>query len=128
MEYRTEQELKYYGSDYNKFLNKECSKEMTVINIDVAQYKRSKGILRLCESKHEGEKTKFCQKELLNLLAAIFKVLNKMYQNQKFQIFIVIANPPYDRAHIFNLITGKERWLNKQEFISFSNMEYDPTI
>ncbi len=71
MQYRTDDELKYYGSDYNKYLSS-LSREMTVINIDCLLYKRSKNIVRIVESKHIGEQMKRSQREILDLLAIVF--------------------------------------------------------
>jgi len=56
MTYRSEEEKIYFGSDLNKFVNENCSKEMTAINIDLLLYKRSKKHIRIIESKHKNEK------------------------------------------------------------------------
>ena len=129
--YRNTKEIKYYGSDYNKFLYTDCTKEMTVNNIDVIQYKdfyTGKKIVRICESKHENEGWGKNQKLVLKMLAKAFRILNRMsVMKTEFQIFLVRANPPYEIAKITNFITNKSCILNKQQLIAFSNLEYDPT-
>jgi hypothetical protein len=123
-EYRnTTEEMNYFGSDYNKFLNSECSKEMTVNNIDVIQYKRSKKILRIVESKHDKEKMKPSQEEVLKLLAVVFKWLNNLPSKHKFEIFIITGNYPYNNVYIRDLISGitylckdRERFKKFSEF------------
>ena len=78
--YRTVEEMSYYASDYNKWLGVECSKEMTVNNIDSIQYKRAKGIVRVTESKRPGEGKRNSQVELLKIMAGAFKILNSILQ------------------------------------------------
>ena len=95
MQYRTDKELNYYGSDYNKYLST-LSRKMTVINIDCLQYKRSKRILRIVESKHIGEKTKQSQREILHLLSIVLGYCNNIAKRLMFQLYIVTGNYPYD--------------------------------
>jgi len=113
-----ERKLKYFGSDLNEFAHTECSKQMTVINIDMLQYKRSKKILRIIESKHEREKTPASQLEALTVLAKVFKYINKIAKH-KFEAYIVKGNPPYDRTFVENLITGEKEILDRKELIEF---------
>jgi hypothetical protein len=137
-EYRnTIQELKYFGSDYNKFLNKECSKEMTVNNIDCIQYKRSKKILRIVESKHSKEGGKDTQSELLKIIGKVFRFLNlirnglsTIFNNEfiitKFEIFKVYSDYPFEKAIIYDYIKNKEYTINnKKDLISWSGFDYE---
>ena len=115
MSYRSDEEKIYFGSDLNKFVNENCSKEMTAINIDLLLYKRSKKHIRIIESKHENEKIPSSQKEVLDILStAIFK-------NHKFEVFIVMGDPTdYDNVKIINLTNGKTYHIkHKQDFIDW---------
>lgn len=68
MSYRSDEEKIYFGSDLNKFISENCSKEMTAINIDLLLYKRSKKHIRIIESKHENEKIPYSQNvKIINL-------------------------------------------------------------
>jgi len=100
---------RYYGSDLNKFIDENCTHEMTSINIDCIQYRRSKNKLRIIESKHTNERPmKKGQKELLQLLARIFKYLNKIQNKLSFEICIVRGNDPYQNIEVINLINNKK--------------------
>ena len=115
MSYRSDEEKTYFGSDLNKFVNENCSKEMTAINIDLLLYKRSKKHIRIIESKHENEKIPYSQKEVLDILStAILK-------DHKFEVFIVMGDPPdYENVKIINLVNGKSyRIKHKQDFIDW---------
>lgn len=104
----TKEELTYYGSDYNKFLNKECNHKMTVINLDCVQYKRSKGIFRIVESKHKNEGMASTQKEIFSILARIFRYLNSAPIGIKFELFEIRGNYPYDEVVIIDYLKGTE--------------------
>ena len=124
MDYRNnEKELKYYGSDYNKFIGKECPHTHTCNNIDVIQYKRSRRILRICESKHDHEHLPGTQLEILKLLARIFRYLNKIQKRYRFEIYIVTGNHPYKTVKIENMITGEGVTVNQLQLINFSGFE-----
>jgi len=115
MSYRNEEEKTRFGSDLNKFVNENCSKEMTAINIDLLLYKRSKKHIRIIESKHENEKIPNSQKEVLDILStAIFK-------DHKFEVFVVMGDPPdYENVKIVNLVNGKNYKIkHKQDFIDW---------
>ncbi len=119
-EYRNIKELNYFGSDLNKYINKECSKEMTTINIDCLQYKRTKKTLRIIESKHSNEKMKGTQKEALDVLAKYFRILNLEQDDIFFECYIVSADYPYEKARAHNLVTSETTVFNNQEdFKSF---------
>ena len=81
MSYRNSDELKYFGSDFNKFVHEKCTKKLTCINIDTLLFKRSKGIIRFCEYKHRSEKKPNSQREILGVLAGVFRFLNRYQKN-----------------------------------------------
>ncbi len=126
MDYRNEIEKNYYGSDYNKFLRECCRKNMTVINIDCLQWDYKKGILRIVESKHWGERTKKLQREVLNLLSVVLGYCNSVARRMKFQVYIVIGNPPYKKIRVENLITGITSILYNNDVKKFSELELSP--
>jgi len=141
-------DAKYFGSDYNKFLNKKCTKTMTCINIDTAVYKRAIVILRLCESKNENEKQPNTQKEIHNIFANMFKFFNehpelakeiiehRAYNMKKgkrlipkFELWYIIGNASnnYRRgATIINWITDEKIEMNAKEFKKFSEFKKAP--
>lgn len=106
--YRTIKEIKYFGSDFNKFLNK-LTKEMTVINIDCLQFKRSKNRLRIIEYKHSYENTPpRSQLEVLRILAKLLAVS----KFTKVEVCIVKGDPPFDEIEIEDLINHTRFKLN----------------
>jgi len=128
MEYRTNDEKKYYGSDYNKYLRKECRKNMTVINIDCAQLDWNKKILRIIESKHTTETIDrdSPQFKLLNLLAQVFNWANRIARQYKFQIYLVVGDYPYDEITVENLITSAFATFTGEDVKKFSELERSP--
>ena len=125
MQYRTDEELRYYGSDYNKYLS-QLSRKMTVINIDCLQYKRSKRLLRIVESKHLGEKTKQSQREVLHLLAIVLGYCNNIAKKLTFQLYVVTGNYPYEKLQVENLITGTKTTLSGDDVRRFSELDLSP--
>ena len=124
-QYRNEEELRRFGSDYNKYLNN-LSKEMTVINIDGLQYKRSEGILRIVESKHTNEVMKWPQREVLYLLSSVLSYCNSIAKHFTFQVYMVTGNPPYNEISVENLLTGIETKLTGDAVRKFSELEISP--
>ena len=115
-DYRTADELKYFGSDLNKWINKNCTKDMTVINIDVAQYKRGISIIRLIESKHENETMSDSQRELLEKLARLHDTL---------EVFTVRGNVPYLTVRITNMKTKEQKTVDAfqlKDFLEFKTI------
>jgi len=106
--YRTPEEARYYGSDLNKWVNKNCNKQMTAINIDLLMYKRSKRKMRIIESKHKYEEIPASQMELLRILAKWVKPLIDATKVLDFRVYIVTADPPYTEARIVDLSTDIE--------------------
>ena len=134
MDYRkTTTELKYYASDLNKYIGKECSRKMSVINIDLCIYKEKQNgnnILRIIESKHSNEDIPEQQLKILMILAELFKWVNKwIIKNTEFELFVITADPPYDCASIWNLINNEKfdlRNTNFKHFLEFKNFDHIP--
>lgn len=106
-------ELNYFGSDLNKFINEYCSKEMTAINIDLLIYKRSRNSLRIIESKHENENIPRSQMEVLKVLSGL------SLPGLQYGVYIIVGNFPYNTSTITNIATGEIRIVDNQELISF---------
>lgn len=125
MEYRTVDELRKYGSDYNKWLHYHCRPDMTVIDIDCVQWDYNKRILRLVESKHKDEITNRTshQFKLLRFLALMLRQLNKTINTYTFELYIVTGDYPYDTLIVENLITHTKQTLTGDEVKKFTNME-----
>lgn len=115
MEYRNEEEKVYFASDLNKFVNENCSKEMTAINIDLLLYKRSQKRIRIIESKHSSEKIPDSQKEVLTILSTA------AFRGYKYEVYMVMGDPPdYDSVKIIDLNNGKEYKIQcKQDFLDW---------
>ncbi len=127
MDYRTPDECRYYGSDLNKFIDKETSHEKTVNNIDCVIYKRSLRRLRLIESKHSAEGSPRTQDEVLSQLKWLLNLANEMSPDLICDIFKVWGNAPYeDGVKVNDLISGKTiRLYTKQDLIKWIDFERD---
>ena len=125
MNYRNSEEMNYFGADLNKYANENCSKQMTIINIDYLSYKRSKKIVRIVESKHSKEKIPSSQREVLEIFASIFKKLNKriVMFDYKFECYIVRGDYPYDLSQIEDLVSGTTFLLDNENFNKFLEFE-----
>ena len=134
MNYRnTTKELKYYASDLNKYIGKECDRNMSVINIDLCMYKekqKKNNILRIIESKHSNEDIPKQQLKILMILAELFKWVNKwIIKNTEFELFIITADPPYDYASIWDLINDEIfdlKNIDFKHFLEFKNFDHIP--
>lgn len=120
---------RYYGSDLNKFIDENCTHEMTAINIDCLLLKWSKKKLYILESKHSSERSmRKGQRSLLNFLAKILKNItacNLMeYIGWTFKAYIIIGDKPYDCLTVIDLIENKLfEVTGKDNVIKFLEME-----
>jgi hypothetical protein len=112
-----EQESAYYGSPLNKFIAKNCKRNMTVMNIDLITYDKNKKHIRIIESKHMHERIGIGQGRLLKLLRTLFKTIT----SYKVDVFIIRGNPPYDMVYLEDVISGKRKLINKEQLIDFLN-------
>ena len=128
MEYRNVEEKNYFGADLNKYVHENCTKEMTVINIDFLSYKRSKQIIRIIESKHSREKIPNSQREVLEIFASVFKKLNKriVMFDHTFECYIVRGDFPYDEVEVEDLVNDTKFKLDNENlkmFLEFKDYE-----
>ena len=125
MDYRNTEEKNYFGADLNKFANENCSKQMTIINIDFLGYKRAKKIVRIIESKHSKERMPSSQREVLEIFAKFFKKINQLIPMSKhtFECYIVRGDFPYDVVEIEDLVNKSTFAVNQENLIKFLNFE-----
>ena len=125
MDYRNTEEKNYFGADLNKFANENCSKQMTIINIDFLGYKRSKKIIRIIESKHSKERMPPSQREILEIFASIFKKLNKriVIFDYTFECYIHRGDYPYGVSEIEDLVNDTKFLLDNENLKKFIDYE-----
>lgn len=120
-------ECRYYGSELNKFIDKETDRKKTVNNIDCIIYKGNYyGVdrIRIIESKHSKEKGKQSQFKLLNVLSNILKIINSSEENICCELYVVTGDYPYDYIEIKDLLENENYIINNQDdFISWLNFE-----
>lgn len=112
-EFRTkEQELRYYGSDLNKFVASDCRKDMVVMNIDLIINDYKKGKLRIIESKHANEK--MGKGQYLTL-----KELSK----KGIDCYTIYGNEPYDLVEVYSFQADRSKLMNNEQLKQFLNNE-----
>jgi len=111
MEYRTDKDLKYYSSDLSKWIDENCTHEMTSINMDIVQYKRSLGLSRNIEYKHNNEGMKGGQEELL-----------RIFSKDK-PTYLIRGDYPFKEAKIKRISDGKTITVDDDELRMFLNFE-----
>jgi hypothetical protein len=102
---------RYFGSDLNKFIYENCTKQLTVNNIDLVMFKYKKGgkhVLRIIESKHTQErKMNDGQKNILGWFRDLFVLANSAdntFKNITFELYVVYADQPYDKLKVYDAI------------------------
>jgi len=124
--YRKIGELRYFGSDYNKFLNENCFNEMTVMNVDCLQFKREhpsgKKQLRLIEHKHFGEHLPSSQGEVLTHLAKLFQLLNTVQNEFECGVYIVRSDT-FEECVVEDCIEAKQVKLQKEDLVKFAEFK-----
>ncbi len=129
---KTENELKYFGSDFNKYLHS-LSKEMSVINIDTVQYKRSKKSLRLIEYKHLNEPDMdHEQHEIYHILDVFLhsKIENNLITkcsigNWKINVYTVRGDSPFKTIIVKNLTTNQMKTFIGEDVKKWCEFEID---
>lgn len=124
--YRDDDELRYFGSDLNKFIHYHCDKQMDTINIDCLQYKSSQTHLRIIEYKHSNEELSKRQKVLLPMLARFLK-FSSGRSRFPFTVYTVYSDPPdFNGARVVDMLTKKEVTLqNVKDVKKWLNFEID---
>jgi hypothetical protein len=118
---------RYFGSDLNKFIYKECLRTMIVNNIDLImwKYRNNKNhLLRVIESKHIFEKPLTNgQEKILRVLRQVFIIANRLIKGIDFEIYIVRGDQPYDEIEVYDLITYKSvKIVGKKNVIEWLEM------
>ncbi len=115
---------KYFGSILNRFAHENCTKHMTMNNIDLVQYKwpekdsGKKGKFRIIESKYPREQMHYTQRDVLNIFRDIFDYvtgMNEQFANLELEVFIVRGEPPYNKLIVHDLIKDDTFELLSQE-------------
>jgi len=101
---------RYYGSDLNKLVAKDCRKDMMVMNIDLIINDYNQNKLKIVESKHSREELGVGQHLLL-------KKLSQM----GIDTYVVYGDEPYEMSKVYSYKADREILMNKQELINFLN-------
>ena len=115
MEYRDDEDRKYYSSDLSKWIDKNCTHEMTSINLDILQYKRSCGRFRFIEYKHSNEGMKTGQSEVLSKISR--------WNIPELEVYIIYGDYPFDDVKIKRVKDNKVISVNNEQLIKFLNFE-----
>ena len=135
--YRRGEEVTYFGSDLNKWVDDFCTREMTHINIDGLSHKKSKKIVRIIESKHSDEGKRYgehgmpqSQWDVLCLLAEYFSKINKrtVMFHHTFECYIVRGDFPYEVVEVKDLVNNKDFTLDNENLKKFLDFEDYQTI
>ena len=101
---------KYYGSDLNKLVAKDCRKDMMVMNIDLIINDYNQNKLKIVESKHSREQLGHGQHLLLKKLAQM-----------GIDTYVVYGDAPYTNSRVYSYKTNREKIMNRAELINFLN-------
>jgi hypothetical protein len=118
----------YYGSDFNKFVDRDCSHEMTCINMDCLMIKVADHKVRVIESKHNKELTPVSQDTALSILDEVFRYSNGT--KYKGECYKVVGDYPYTNgAKIYRYRDDLSRNLHeKQSLMDWVNFKKDLEI
>lgn len=128
--YRSDSELKYYGSDLNKYISKldeqHCADNelgikhsLNISNIDcvIDKWVDFKRRIRFIESKHANEREmSSAQMRILNIIASSFKLANEVDDSTIREIFIVRGDPPYEEVFVRDLIKDEIVGMTQESF------------
>lgn len=105
-----------YHNNLSEYIHKNCSKEFSLIDADLIQWKSSKGVLRFIEYKHvsEGFHSKTGRK-VLEVMASAFNISN-LTSSTKMYVYLVRSDDLYKGAIVENLNTKKTKVMDEVEF------------
>ena len=128
--YRRGEEVTYFGSDLNKWVDDFCTREMTHINIDGLSHKKSKNIVRIIESKHSKEGMPQSQRDVLKLLAEYFSKIDKrtVMFHHTFECYVVRGDFPYEVVEVEDLVNDTKFTLDNENLKNFLDFEDYQTI
>lgn len=122
MDYRSDKDKNYFSSDLSKWINENCTKEMTSINLDIFQLKKSLKRCRVIESKHDNEGMKNGQESALGFLSNVFSMLT-IPGGWEIGVYVITGNYPYNNAVIKRLSDKKTVTVNSEQLRKFLNFE-----
>jgi hypothetical protein len=120
---KTKKDYTYYNSDLNKYIGEELPRIMTTINIDLAQFKKSKNILRVAEYKHKNEDIGYQQEQVLIELSKAFDFLNKNNYPIKFECNLIKGDYPFNELSITDYITNTNYEIKDNDVKKFLTLE-----
>jgi len=111
----------YYGSELNKFIDENCTRQMTCINIDCLLLKNDQKKVRFIEFKHSNEHFPLSQFRALKILHLI---TSQSLSGWDSRVFVVRGNYPFDDgAKICSLSDLKAILLTREDLIKWLNFE-----
>jgi hypothetical protein len=118
--------LKYFASDFNKFLHS-LSKEMTVMNIDTIIFKKSKKNLKIIEYKHSKEEVSDEEYRVYDLFRLFLCQNNSSVYDYKIGVYIVRGESPFDTIHVtkLSLPFNETKIFNGDEIKKWCEFEID---
>ena len=108
--------FKYYKGDLLPLINTEIRKNMTCGDIDCLQWDYYKKVFRIIECKRSNENNKISQDRLLKFLSEL------EIPEYQFDVYKIIADPPFETARIIHIKSGIENEMNHDELIDFLNI------
>ena len=122
---KSKRDYVYYNSDLSKYIGDELPKVMTSMDIDIAQHKISKNLIRVAEYKHPGEATGSMQNRLLREIANVFRwAMDNGYQ-AKFECGIIRGEYPYESIEYEDYINNTKTVITGDDVKNFLTLEHE---
>ena len=130
---RQKEDLSWCNGDLMRFIYAHVPRTFSVMDIDCFQYKaykNGKEVFRIIEAKHNNEQLSKMQNIVLVKMCEHFKVLNSIYDNKKFEVYIINAdalkekNYLIEKAVITNMMTGATKTLFDDQVKKFLELEF----
>ena len=109
----------YIQSTYHNMIDDECTRKMSVIDVDLLMVKNDAKIIRFIECKREGERVSRGQ------FIALLKLAQLEHPTFEVEAYILTGNPPYDYNRLRNLKTKVDYYLTRAELIDWFNFELE---
>ena len=128
------------NNDLSAYINQNCSPLQTVLDIDIVQFKEFPDqvkpkirVIRFIEYKHTSEPIRNSQVKFFPILKNLFTWLNQAYNDHlsfidlhyKFELFLIMADPPFNEAQVYNYLNDEEKQMIQPDFNRFLNLEID---
>lgn len=100
----------YFNSDLNRFIAKECRKDIIAIDIDLVINDYKKGHIKIIESKHLHESLGKGQRNVLERLT-----------KRHITCFVIFGNEPFDDVFLYSFKNYTLYRIDKSLLIKFLN-------